>query len=311
MAEMKTVIVGEDHVKLFNTIAVEISAKCNRKCSFCPVSVGVGRAEEYMGMDMFEKILGELAELKYHDSLAYHIYNEPTADKRLPELIKLTRSVLGRRVSLRFSTNGDYFRSEIDIWKYFAAGLDQMLINVYSNERRYQQLIGMVGELVLVEPGLNYHGGGGDVKHVEVLRKFDEHLVQLKGTQKLQNRSGLVPKFLPARHIKKYCVRPARHANINWRGDMILCCNDYRGSVVIGNVAERTLVDLWNDPVMMVYRARLKNSDRRMVLCDGCDYGGGMMPYSTNDIEFGFDVLTPDMSNWDVEAIRAYYRDRK
>jgi MoaA/NifB/PqqE/SkfB family radical SAM enzyme len=84
---------------------------------------------------------------------------------------------------------------------------------------------------------------------------------QLGGNQKLQNRSGQNTDVnLPAltEPMEKYCVRPFRHINVNWKGDVVLCCNDYFGKVTIGNVKERRLVDLWNDPLLMLYRKKLQ-----------------------------------------------------
>jgi MoaA/NifB/PqqE/SkfB family radical SAM enzyme len=169
---MRTIRVGTDTMNLFNTIAVETGAKCNRRCGFCPVSVEPRVEDTWMDLDVFSKIVLELEQLKYKGSFIFHLYNEPMRDARLPDLIAAARTHLPR-AGLRFNTNGDYIKEPGDVAKYFEAGLNQMLVNVYSNEKRYQQLAEIVGQF---QSGLHYDAG--DMKRagmsVEVLRKYGE-----------------------------------------------------------------------------------------------------------------------------------------
>jgi MoaA/NifB/PqqE/SkfB family radical SAM enzyme len=305
---MRTVRLGLDEMNLFNTIAVETGAKCNRKCGFCPVSLGGRDVDEYMPDEVFFRIVSELHDLKYKGSFIFHLYNEPMKDKRLADLIYGTREALPK-AGLRFNTNGDYIREPEDIAKYFRVGLNQMLINVYSNEKRYQQLVEIVRQVKVVHEGLHYDAS--EMKKagmsVEVLRKYGEMVYQLGGNQKLQNRSGqnTDPNLAVLDEpLEKYCVRPFRHINVNWRGDVVLCCNDYFGKVTIGSVRDRSLVSLWNDPLLMLYRKKLRADDRRLPLCDKCDYNGGMMPASTHPIKWPGGSWAEDVRGYDVEKLR-------
>src|SRR5436190_796764 len=114
-------------IKLFTTIAIEIASKCNRTCHFCP-NAYFKREDVFMPMETLEKILNNLAALKYKGRVEFYIYNEPTRDKRLPEIIKMFRSKLSRS-SFMVNTNGDYFKSANDIKLLFDCGLNQMQIN--------------------------------------------------------------------------------------------------------------------------------------------------------------------------------------
>jgi len=66
-------------MRLFSSLAIELTSSCNRKCSFCPVAYNE-RPDERMSNDIRLKIFNELAELKYHGRIALHLYNEPTRD---------------------------------------------------------------------------------------------------------------------------------------------------------------------------------------------------------------------------------------
>ena len=98
-----------------------------------------------------------------------------------------------------------------------------------------------------------------------------------QGYLHLENRAGQMPQFIPPvkEPLKKMCVRPFRMLNINWRGDALICCDDYSGKYSFGNVRDMSLVDLWSHPVILYYRAKLLNKNRNTPLCKGCDFNGG------------------------------------
>jgi radical SAM protein with 4Fe4S-binding SPASM domain len=87
--------------------------------------------------------------------------------------------------------------------------------------------------------------------------------------------------------MSKMCIRPFRAMTINWKGDVILCCNDYHASASTGNVMERSLLDLWNDPRYHAYRIKLQAKDRNIHLCDKCDYAGGFYQHNVPHVTLG------------------------
>jgi MoaA/NifB/PqqE/SkfB family radical SAM enzyme len=102
------------------------------------------------------------------------------------------------------------------------------------------------------------------------------------GIFRIINRSGNIPEFLPATTapIERMCVRPFRLLNINWKGEALICCNDYHGGVAFGNVRDSTLTQLWNHPVINEYRRRLLVKDRSLPLCSKCDCHAGAYPHN-------------------------------
>jgi radical SAM protein with 4Fe4S-binding SPASM domain len=79
------------------------------------------------------------------------------------------------------------------------------------------------------------------------------------------------------------CVKPFRMLNINWRGDALVCCQDYHGEVTVGNVRQATLTELWEGPVMTEYRRHLYRKDRSLPLCRYCDCHAGAYPHMVFD----------------------------
>ena len=61
---------------------------------------------------------------------------------------------------------------------------------------------------------------------------------------------------------------------VNHRGEAVLCCNDWRFEVVMGDTAEASLLDIWNNDKYQTYRDHLRRRDRHLPLCAACDYRG-------------------------------------
>lgn len=302
---METTNVTKNNIKLFTSIAIEIAAKCNRHCYFCPNDY-FKRPDEYMSSDMFYGILRDLKELNYHGRVEFYIYNEPTRDKRLAEFIAATRHELPR-ACLMINTNGDYFKTKEDIKYLFDCGLNQMQINIYSNADRYQegaQFDKGVEEAVKREAkfkqwisilGLNngqslYQNIGPRKRTAKVESKYAITTdVGSVGFQQLGNRSGLVPGFQDAvEPLEKYCTKPFRFLNIDWRGNGILCCNDFNSETRFGNVKDMSLEAIWNSERFHKYRLKLQNGIRKgCFLCDKCNFNGGPYPHMINRVTFG------------------------
>ena len=77
------------------------------------------------------------------------------------------------------------------------------------------------------------------------------------------------------------CVRPFRSMQINWRGEAILCCNDYHADVVCGNANFSSVAFIWeHSETLQKYRQKLLDKDRRdLKLCELCSFKGGAYPH--------------------------------
>lgn len=293
--------VTSEDTALFSSIGIETASTCNRSCSFCPVSERK-RDEDLMSEEMFEKIIDDLRELNYKKRVELYIYNEPTRDERLKDFIKWIRWSLPR-ACIMINTNGDYFKRPEDIWSYFEAGLTQMQINVYCQQDgrqedpeklaeahkraayRQDRLQSWIDSLPLDQSRSLYQYLPSTHRVAKIIRKWGDYTA---GIHHISNRSGNCSyKPLLAEPMKSGCTKPFRFLNINWKGDAILCCNDFYGETVAGNVRDRTVKELWNSYVYNIYRLKLQNKDRRIFLCEGCDFDGGPYQHNIQRVTFG------------------------
>lgn len=294
--------VPDENTKLFNTLILETSAVCNRTCSFCPNS-DFKREEKVMPMEWIEKIVAELKELKFSQSVNLYQYDEPVRNKKLGEIAAMFRKALPK-VSIMINTNCDYFKSSEDIAKLIRAGINQMELNIYAtgetqshidaakrNEVRVRALVdGLRAEFPVDETLPVYRPIKPNQVAIRVVPKYDYSVANRgAGLQFTTNRAGNIPGYIAnlKEPLKKMCVRPFRHLNINFAGDAVLCCQDYYGDTNFGNIATKSLVEIWNDEKFHMYRLKLQNKDRKCFMCDVCDYNGGSYVFAVRPVTFG------------------------
>jgi len=305
MTNMRTVVVPREQVRLFNMIAIETSSLCNRTCVFCP-NAQTARPDELMPMESIEKILAELVELNYKGCITFYLYNEPFRDKRLLDIVRMFSEALPSACP-SVSTNSDYFKRPEDITRAFDAGFRQMTLNVYSAadgrtstmavekgiekaRARHAQLQGFLDELGVEQTGSLYRHAPRGTRRARVEAKYGiGHGVMKMGNFEIQNRAGNIDNFMPALEepLEKMCVRPFRFINVNWEGDIVLCCNDYHGDITFGNVRDTSLVEAWNSDKMNAYRVAMLAKDRNVGLCKTCDYGGGSYKHMVETVTYG------------------------
>jgi MoaA/NifB/PqqE/SkfB family radical SAM enzyme len=287
-------------VKLFNTIALEISSRCNRSCKFCPVAYN-HRPDENMDLDLLDKALTELGEMNYRGRIELYIYNEPLREWQWAlDVLRMMRAQVPR-ACLMIATNGDYAKNGDRLAELYDAGLNQLLINCYS-KGLYEKRVGWIDCLKSahgVVDGNVYNYVSPKKRVVQMLDKSEPETFGT-GIFRLVNRAGNIPEFMPAtcEPVSRMCVKPFRFLNIDWTGRALVCCMDYHSDLSYGNVKNKTLVELWNYPVMNAYRTRLLKKDRSLPLCRSCDCHQGA---------FCFNVPSPGKPVATAAEVQALY----
>lgn len=224
--------------KLFDTVEVEISLKCNRKCPYCPVSIlPLPDLPLTMADDVYSRILAELKRLDFKGRFSYHFYNEPLLRKDLERYIRWAKAEIPQMFQLLF-TNGDAL-TEARYNSLMDAGIDYILITSHSlksHPERPKQLLQFPDELVL------------------------------------SNRAGTLidlPKPT-ADLLAKPCYAPSELLIITVNGGVVLCCEDSKRELTFGNVMQEPLDVIWNSPDLVDIRNKLKENRYATHLCRAC-----------------------------------------
>jgi radical SAM protein with 4Fe4S-binding SPASM domain len=200
---------------------------------------------------LFEKIIDELGDIDFDGRISYHFYGEPLIDKRLPGFVEYSKKRVPKSSSEIYS-NGDFLTLDL-FHEYLRRGLDNFLITQHDN---------------LIPDNLRHlmdHISDEEKKHITIRFAKDRYMI---------NRSGLITDFgVPVEPLKTACDWPLTSMVVTMTGNVVLCCNDYFETEVVGNVKEQSLVDVWTSKRFEEFRRALSQGDRTVSkLCADCDY---------------------------------------
>lgn len=228
-------------------IAIEINSSCNRKCRFCP-NLNHTRLAAFLDEELFHKIVNDLVTMGFKGTFAFNMYNEPLLDNRLSEFIGHVRKELPCAY-MCLNTNGDLL--SLALWKKFRElGLDFTNITQYDGKinKNIREILDKLNP--------------SEKKHINA------HTLDY-----ICSRAGLVATGQNANpFVNSPCQRPFCQLSVNYRGKAVLCCNDYLGSVEIGDLYRKSVADIWKSEVFRHYRKELFFKGRaHLKLCESCD----------------------------------------
>ena len=227
----------------FRSVAIEISTDCNRTCSYCP-NVLEGTPTEFMPEDTFKKIIKDLKSIKFSGCIHYHFYNEPLLDQRLPEFIRYVKKHLPSCVN-RVLSNGDCLTLALAD-KLIDAGVSD--VNVTIHDDNSEKL------LKKLDP---------------VLKKYPEYVsVSDLQNKPLLNRGGSIE--VDWLDKKDTCIDPLGIMQLDYKGNVLLCCNDYYRKHSFGNIADKNLSQIWQGDEFSKLRRELRTGIAKLEICREC-----------------------------------------
>jgi hypothetical protein len=255
-------------------VSLEASTVCNQACYFCPVSVE-RREDHFMSMEFYEEIVAQLAAHRATlEGVSMIHYNEPTADKRFLDQVRVLKRY-GLPPAVLTNATG-LTPQRIDAILELG-GLRYLSINLSTLDReRYRHDRGG-DHLPLVLRHLDYLkdkplapqmdiavlGSGNEVhrRDFEAIReRFAGTLFQVHFYE-VMDRAGAVPIGLhPFQRHERLCgceqtgSRPVQWVHVNPLGQCVLCCQDYHDQYVVGDLHEETLDAILSGPRMALLR---------------------------------------------------------
>lgn len=239
---------------LFEFIEIETVNRCNGTCDFCPVSVRHDvREKKYMDERLFQKIIGELAEINYSGWIALFSNNEPFLDSRILEFHRYARERLPH-ARFHLFTNGTLLTLDkfITLMQY----LDELIIDNYNQELQLNKYSREIAE---------YCESHEELKErvTIVLRKPHEIMTSRGGDA--PNRSD-IPEYPTAK-----CVLPFMQMIVRPDGKLSLCCNDPYGKTTLGDLNEQTVLEAWYGEKYEAVRKTLLTGRGNYPHCVKCD----------------------------------------
>ena len=281
------------------TVQFETHSACNGACIFCPYAeTAASQPQGFMTRDLFEKIVAEIAS---HDVRRISPYsnNEPFLD---PEMVSKLSYIKERAPGAKIvlTTNGSRLDGKTVDALLEADALNALYISFQGVEKEGYEAT-MRGSLIFEKTLANvehlikrWSEAGGRRRFKIVVTMVATNLIdtekavafwRARGVESkwtpLENRggnvggaTGLAPGGKPLGRYAS-CTRLFKQAYILFNGDMVLCCTDYTRRVLLGNVAETSISEVWNSPKAVSIR-RLYSEGRmdEIPLCRECEISG-------------------------------------
>jgi hypothetical protein len=266
--------------RLPEIVQIESTNICNAKCVFCPRDE-MHRRQGVMEMDLFTKIVDECAALGI-THLRVHNYGEPFLDRELVEKVRYAKSK--GIVEVGMISNGSLITGEI-AQGLIDAGLDAINISVDASGKEtfertrvnldYDVVIGNVETLVRLRNASGRRHPKLILSFVRQDNSADEQafiahwgrIADKIHVTDLHNWAGTLHQ---QSDVKFPCYRPWLTFTVLWDGRVSLCCADFDGRHILGDLRTSTISEVWNGPAYRdVRRQHLESGGPE--ICRSCD----------------------------------------
>ena len=169
--------------------------------------------------------------------------------------------------NIEMVTNGDPLNLN-RLNKIFLSGLNKILISVYDGRedaRKFEELC----------KSANLKESQYIIRHRYLSESEDFGIT-------LSNRSGMMENAefkieSLTEPLKKPCFIPSYTFFLDYQGDVLICPHDWGIIIILGNLNEKKLIDIWFSNRAMNLRKKLNNSNRKFLPCNICDVEGTLM----------------------------------
>lgn len=274
-------------------VDVEPTNHCNLRCKMCPRNL-MKRETGFMEFATFKKVIEECK--KYGAAVRLIRFGEHLMHPQVFELIKYAKD---NGVLIHLTTNGLFLNGE-KAEKLVDLELDSIIFSFqgatkegYQDMRynnKYDELVENIKQLIEIRKSKNKKKPWVHIsstmtneteEEINQFRKFWGSIVDSVGVGKT-NFSRIdkgdyrknIEEYLPKETItKKYrpCTEVYQKLSVNWNGDVTACCGDFDNFLIVGNINESTLKEIWEGEKLNMIRStldRMKMED--LPLCRDC-----------------------------------------
>jgi MoaA/NifB/PqqE/SkfB family radical SAM enzyme len=261
-------------------VQIESTNICNAKCVFCPRDE-MHRKQGIMSFDLFRKVVDECAELGI-THVRMHNYGEPFVDRKLVEKVRYAKAKGIQQVGM--ISNGSLITEPV-ARGMIEAGLDAINISVDASGKevfestriglKYDKVIANIERLVQIRTELGRRRPKLILSFVRQNNSLDEQafiehwrrVADKIHVTDLHNWAGTLNQ---ESDVNYPCYRPWLTFTVLWDGRVSLCCADFDGRNVLGDLNTSSIKEIWNaEPYVLARRQHLESGGPE--ICRSCD----------------------------------------
>ena len=222
----------------------------------------------------FHRVLSQLKDMDFKGRISPYLTNEPLLDPRIYGFMRDIRNRFPHNV-IFINTNGDALKS-LEVWKdLIESGVDAVHLNCYDGKEEWLRLRASLSTLAQLFPQVQLHEHGTLRLLPKPTGKCHIKAVWIPtAAPGFWNRGGHVKGVTPRgkRANGRTCGFPYTQMYINYQGKAVLCCSDWKSEVIMGDVHQTTLKDIWDGEQYRWYRRMLADGrSQELPLCQNCN----------------------------------------
>ena len=265
---LQSIKISPGEPPIFSKLEFSITELCNRKCIFCPridPEVYPNR-KKHLTVELYEKVMRELAEIKYTGGISYSGFGEPFLHPKMEELIRITRKYIPGCL-LEVYSNGDF--DEVERLKaIFNAELDTLIISMYDGKEQIEHF--------------NKVRKKTNLSTKQILLRIRYKPPEDHYGLTISNRTGTIDLShlgigMLTEPLKHPCFYPHYRLMVDYNGEVLLCSHDWAKKSIVGNLNDQGIYEIWMNKRMHYARQCLGLGDRSPAPCNQCNVKGTRM----------------------------------
>lgn len=267
------------------SVHIENTNACNAHCITCPREE-MTRKIGFMDISLFKRIIDECVKNGI-STIHLHNFGEPFLDKRLFERIRYAKGRGIRRVKL--FTNGSIMSKRV-CEEVIASGLDELKVSIDGADEetfeeirvglKFHRVVGNIERLLEAREemgakrprvGINFVLFSKNRKEEKAVRATWARKLDSISIDRWHNWGGVKSNPGPPQKRVLPCTRLWTSFTILWNGDVALCCRDFDGKVILGNVEREGIAEIYNGQrINEIRRWHLAGQFDKIEICSYC-----------------------------------------
>lgn len=279
------------------TLDIELTNNCNFYCVMCSRKL-MKRKVGCMDISLLKKIIEE-AKLHPPKTIGLHLFGEPLMHPELIQIIKLIKTnISGPKLIL--STNAYFLNRDLSR-NIIESGLDRIRFSLDGTERStyeelrrgsdFERVVKNIEEFINIRnlsnvdyPVIQMQIIGMKDTACQInrfrrqwnplLKKNDQIIVQefMTFAGRVADRTYFKIATLRDRLKRRLpCLRLWKNLVVYWDGRVSVCCYDYDGELLIGDLNKESISQLWQGQRMnMIRMLQLNLEKNKFSLCRSC-----------------------------------------
>jgi radical SAM protein with 4Fe4S-binding SPASM domain len=245
-------------VKNITSLIIEPTNTCNLRCTFCFVTDGMTRDGGFMDFNIFKKIIDDCTDLEH---LCMHNWGEPLLHKDIFRMIEYAKNKGVNYVVM--NTNGTLLTDKM-INRIVNSKLDIIRFSIDGSAETFKRVRGVelenieknIKKLKIIKEKKRPELKMGVVFTVEEDTEGDAE-EYINHWEKIVDHVRLQPKLITSPRTE-VCPEPFGKDYgklvVLWDGRVIPCCVDYNANLMIGNIQNDTIPNLWKSEKLNILR---------------------------------------------------------